>query len=138
MGHDSRNEERRSNHLGLIIGPRNPRNHRPKFQTEFGVPEEEANGPFLWPLQRYRQPCGNHVACFQHPGIDRAHLLGAPCQSQSLLPRLLEPLLVGQVIGRLKANLVHYLQFFLTQLSHRCDLLAPAVGDLLTISSYGW
>ena len=25
----------------LIIKPRNPRNHRPKFQAKFGVPEEE-------------------------------------------------------------------------------------------------
>ena len=29
----------------LIIKPRNPRNHVPKFQAKFGVAEEEPDGP---------------------------------------------------------------------------------------------
>jgi len=31
----------------LVIGPRNPCNHRPKFQTKFGVPKEESDRPKL-------------------------------------------------------------------------------------------
>jgi len=30
---------------GLVVKPRNPGNHRPKFQTKFGVAEEEPDGP---------------------------------------------------------------------------------------------
>ena len=30
----------------LIVEPKNPGNHSPKFQTEFGVSEEESDGPF--------------------------------------------------------------------------------------------
>ena len=41
----------------LIIQPRNPRNNRPKFQAEFGVSEEEPDGPrerFVQGLSRCR------------------------------------------------------------------------------------
>ena len=59
-------------------------------------------------------------------------------QCRPRLPRFPEPLLVGQVFARLDARLVDHLQFVVGQLAHRRSLLAPAVGDLLTISSYGW
>ena len=31
----------------LIVEPRNPGNHVPKFQAKFGVPEEEPDGPWV-------------------------------------------------------------------------------------------
>lgn len=34
----------RSNQKRLIVKPRNPRNHVPKFQAKFGVAEEEPDG----------------------------------------------------------------------------------------------
>jgi len=36
-----------SQYGGLIIKPRNPSNHRPKFQTKFGVAKEEPDRPKL-------------------------------------------------------------------------------------------
>jgi len=41
----------------LIIEPRNPGNHRPQFQAEFGVAKEEPDGPWVGPLKRL----GNHA-----------------------------------------------------------------------------
>ena len=55
MGHGSSNEERRSNHLGLIVEAQYVRNYSSKFQVEFDVAEEEPYGPFQGFIQRYCQ-----------------------------------------------------------------------------------
>jgi hypothetical protein len=62
----------------LVIEPRYCGNHSPKLQAEFGVTEEQPDGPFQRPIQRYRQPFGHHVVGFQYPGTDRAHPEGTP------------------------------------------------------------
>ena len=47
---------------GLIVKPRNPGNHRPKFQAQFGVAEEEPDGPREGLVQGFGQ-----CRCHQYP-----------------------------------------------------------------------
>ena len=56
-----------------ILAFRYARNYSPKFQAEFGVAEEESDGPFQGFIQRRRQPFGHYVVGFQYPRTDGAH-----------------------------------------------------------------
>jgi len=49
-----------------------------QFEVEFGVAEEEPDGPFQGFIQRNCQPLGHYVVGLQHPGTDRAHPEGTP------------------------------------------------------------
>ena len=44
----------------LVVKPRNPRNHAPKFQTKFGVAKEEPHGPGERLAQRLGQRRHHH------------------------------------------------------------------------------
>ena len=62
----------------LIIKTRNPRNDVPKFQAEFGVTEEEPDGPREWLARRLSERCRHHIPRPQYVGADRAHREGTP------------------------------------------------------------
>jgi hypothetical protein len=50
----------------------------PKFQTEFGVPKEEPDGPFKRLVQANCQPLDKHIPCIQYACADLAHLESTP------------------------------------------------------------
>ena len=56
----------------------NPGNHRPQFQAEFHVPEEEAGVPRLGLVQRNGHRFGHHIVRLQDPGTDGTYPEGTP------------------------------------------------------------
>ena len=95
---------RATHRLRSIIESRYARDYIPKFQAEFGVAEEEPDGPFQGFIQGYRQGLGHHVATVQHPGTDWRHPEGAPVNVDFNGFPLLNHLLVGQVVAWLEAG----------------------------------